>query len=80
MMMDNALMNWYGSLHQREVDQADLFLPLLQDDIVGAIAAYVTTFDLRTSFIRVCKRWYRVGMPVAKGTRSSYSQVTLMVL
>ena len=41
--------------------------PLCQDDVVGLIGSFVPYFDLRRSFIRVCKQWFAIGMVIAKG-------------
>jgi len=41
--------------------------PLLHDDIVGVVASFMNIFDLRRSFIRVCKQWHAIGMVIAKG-------------
>jgi len=44
-----------------------LHFPLFQDDIIGMIASFVPIYDLRTSFVHVCKQWNEIGMEIAKG-------------
>ena len=46
-------------------------------DVVGVIASCLTHIELRTSFISVCKRWYEIGMVVAKGTHLLITRLRL---
>ena len=41
-------------------------LPILQQDIVGVVASFLDVFDLRRSFIRVCKLWFETGTDIVK--------------
>jgi len=43
-------------------------MPLLQQDVMGVVASYLSTYNLRVSFLRVCKLWREMGMEAIQGT------------
>ena len=49
-----------------------LHSPLLQRDVVGVVASFLTVFHLRRSFLRVSKLWFEIGTEIVKGMNCIY--------
>ena len=44
-------------------------------DIVGVVASFLPSADLRTTFVCVCKQWREVGMHIVNGMPYFISQL-----
>ena len=48
-------------------DDSALQAAFLSTDVIGVIASFLSVFDLRRSFARVCKQWHVIAISVVQG-------------